>query len=261
MGRQLNDLVFGVPDVAALFQQTRGVAASRGAQVLLRLLVAPQSLGEWPWEMLVDPQRPDQFLTMARDVHVVRAGRARTYAVRSEPVEPPLNLLMVLSSPLTSGSGADETPFDLYEEKRALLAELEPLEDRGLLRIEVEDRPTMERLRARIGRQRRGFHLLHYLGHAQPNGLRLELPNRRGGLVTSASASPACCSRCPTCGSPSSPAARRPALPWTPTGSPGRDPCRSPTTACATRARWWSGCRRCCRSGPSGCSRGSSTRR
>ena len=30
VGRQLHDLVFGVPDVAALFQQTRGAAASRG---------------------------------------------------------------------------------------------------------------------------------------------------------------------------------------------------------------------------------------
>jgi hypothetical protein len=185
VGKQLHDLVFGVPDIAALFQQTRGAAATRGAQVLLRLLAAPLTLSQWPWETILDPQRPDQFLAMARDVHVVRAGRARTYAVRAEPLEPPLNLLMVMSSPLPEGSTADETPFDLYEEKRALLNELRPLEDRGLLRIEVEDRPTMERLRERIGRQQRGFHVLHYLGHAQPAGLRLERANGRGVLVPS----------------------------------------------------------------------------
>ncbi len=185
VGKQLHDLVFGVPDIAALFQQTRGAAATRGAQVLLRLLAAPLSLSRWPWETILDPQRPEQFLAMARDVHVVRAGRARTYAVRAEPLDPPLNLLMVMSSPLPEGSTAEETPFDLYEEKRALLTELRPLEDRGLLRIEVEDRPTMERLRERIGKQQRGFHVLHYLGHAQPAGLRLERANGRGVLVPS----------------------------------------------------------------------------
>ena len=174
---------------------------------------------------------------MARDVHVVRAGRARTYAVRSEPVEPPLNLLMIMSSPLREGSGSDEAPFDLYEEKRSLLAELRPLEEQGLLRIEVEDRPTMERLRERIGRQRRGFHLVHYLGHAQPAGLRLEQPNGRGTLVESARFAP-CCSRCRTSGSRCSPAARPLARTRTPARMSGPDRCRSPTIASATPARW-----------------------
>jgi hypothetical protein len=184
VGRQLTDLIFGVPDVDALFQQARGAAASAGEQLLVRVLVAPQEISTWPWELLIDPQRSEEYLTLARDVHVVRAGRSRTYPVRAEPVEPPLNLLMVMSSPLMSGSAETETPFDLYEEKRSLLTELHPLEERGLLRIEVEDRPTVEQLRSRIGRQRRGFHLLHYLGHAQPAGLKLELPNGLGRLVT-----------------------------------------------------------------------------
>jgi CHAT domain/Subtilase family len=184
VGRQLRDLVFGVPDIAALFQQARGAAGSAGRQVLLRVLVAPEEVSAWPWELIIDPQRPDQYLTLARDVHIVRAGRSRTYPVRAEPVEPPLNLLMVMSSPLSYGSADEETPFDLYEEKRSLLTELRPLEERGLLRVEIEDRPTVEGLRARIGRQRRGFHLLHYLGHAQPAGLKLEMSRGRGRLVT-----------------------------------------------------------------------------
>ena len=184
VGHQLSELIFGVPDVSSLFQQARGAAASAGEQLLLRLLVAPQEIGAWPWELLLDPQRPDQYLTLARDVHVVRAARSRTYPVRVQPVEPPLNLLMVMSSPLMSGSAEQESPFDLYEEKRSLLAELRPLVEKGLLRIEVEDRPTVERLHARIGRQQRGFHLLHYLGHAQPAGLKLELPNGLGDLIS-----------------------------------------------------------------------------
>jgi hypothetical protein len=55
-----------------------------------------------------------------------------------------------------------------------LLAELTPLVEAGLLRIDVEDRPTLENLRRRIGAQRRGYHLFHYLGHAEPDRLILE---------------------------------------------------------------------------------------
>jgi hypothetical protein len=186
VGEQLHDLAFGVPEIATLFQRTRGVAGSRGAQVLVRVLAAPQALSAWPWELLIDPHQTDGFLTMARDTHVVRAGRARTYPVRQAAIAPPLQLLLVLSSPLREGPTDTETPFDLYEEKRSLLGELAPLVERGLLRVEVEDRPSIERLRSRMGAERRGFHVLHYLGHAQPAGLKLEQRTGRGRIVPSA---------------------------------------------------------------------------
>lgn len=185
VGEQLRRLVFEVPEIAALFQQTRGVATSRGAQVLLRLLAAPASLSSWPWELLVDPQHDDGYLALARDTQVVRAGRARTYPVRLMPVAPPLQVLLVMSSPLRSGPNDEEAPFDLYAEKRALLGELEPLVQRGLLEVVVEDRPTLDRLRSRMVRQRRGFHIVHFIGHAQPAGLKLEAPTGRGRLVSS----------------------------------------------------------------------------
>lgn len=77
VGQALSDLIFGVPDVTALLQQARGAAGSVGAQLLVRVLAAPQQVSAWPWELLVDPQHPDRFLTLARDVHVVRSGRSR----------------------------------------------------------------------------------------------------------------------------------------------------------------------------------------
>jgi hypothetical protein len=183
IGAVLTRLVFGVPDVAALLQQARGAAAARGAQLLVRLLLAPEEISAWPWELLADPQQPDRFLALARDVQLVRSGRSRTYAARQAPIQPPLNLLLVMSSPVPS-PGDTDTPFDLYEEKRSLLAELQPLVERGLLRVEVEDRPSVERLRRRMAAERRGFHLFHYLGHAQPAGLRLEERYGRSRLVT-----------------------------------------------------------------------------
>ena len=185
IGAVLRDLVFGVPEIASLMEQTRGVAAARGAQLLVRLLAAPSDIAAWPWELLVDPQHPDRFLAMARDAHLVRTPRARTYPARQTPVAPPLQVLLVLSSPLLSGAGDEEAVFDLYGEKRALLAELRPLVERGLLLVEVEERPSVERLRSRMARQRNGFHVVHYLGHAQPTGLKLEDPQGRGRLVRS----------------------------------------------------------------------------
>lgn len=183
VGRALRDLVFGVPEIASLVEQTRGVAAGRGAQLLVRLLVAPSDIAAWPWELMVDPQHPQRFLALARDAHLVRTPRARTYPARQAPVTPPLHMLLVLSSPLRSGADNGEATFDLYGEKRALLAELRPLVERGLLAVEVEERPSVERLRSRMARQRHGFHVVHYLGHAQPTGLKLEDPQGRERLV------------------------------------------------------------------------------
>ena len=185
VGQVLTDLVFGVPDIVTLLQQSRGSARTTELSSSLRVLAAPQEVCAWPWELLLDPQRPDQFLAMARDVHVVRSGRSRTYPLRQTPIEPPLNLLLVMSSPLREGPEDSEAPFDLYAEKRSLLSELRPLVDRGLLRVVVEDRPSVERLRSRMGMQRRGFHLFHYLGHANPDGLKLEQGNGRGRLLPS----------------------------------------------------------------------------
>ncbi|MCU0635090.1 MAG: CHAT domain-containing protein [Gemmatimonadaceae bacterium] len=185
IGRVLRDLIFGIGEIESLFDQTRGVAARRGGPLLVRLLVAPGDVAAWPWELLVDPQHPDRFLALTRDVHLVRTARARTYPARSAPITPPLHLLLVLSSPLRGSPGESEAVFDLYEEKRALLAELRPLVDKGLLHVDVEERPSVDRLRSRMARKRHGYHMVHYLGHAQPAGLKLEDPLGRGRLVRS----------------------------------------------------------------------------
>ncbi|HEX5716650.1 MAG TPA: CHAT domain-containing protein, partial [Thermoanaerobaculia bacterium] len=178
LGRHLRELVFGEPTVLELFQATRGAAADRGKEILLRILASPH-LAVLPWELLPDPAHryvhsDRRFLTLAPDAHVVRLARGRTYPVRSQPLEPPLNLLVVLSSPIGRDPGDDSLAFDIYEEKRSLVAELQPLEDAGLLKVDIEDHPTLENLRRRIGSERRGYHLFHYLGHAQPDGLILE---------------------------------------------------------------------------------------
>ncbi len=178
--RALGQLVFGDPLVLELFQATRGAAADRGRELLVRILASPH-LAALPWELLPDPGKghvdssgEPSHLALAPDASIVRLARGRTYPVRTEVLEPPLNLLLLLSSPGARNPGDDELAFDIYEEKRSLLAELEPLVKAGLLCIDVEDQPTLQNLRRRIGAQRRGYHLFHYIGHAEPDLLILE---------------------------------------------------------------------------------------
>ena len=177
LSRILGDLVFGDPAVAQLFQATRGVAAERRRQVLFRIL-ASGHLAVLPWELLPDPAagRHDRwpYLALAPDTHLIRQARGRSYAMRTELLEAPLNLLLVLSSPIPNSDAEDWLSFDIFEVKRNLLSELETLERSGLLHVEVEDRPTTDNLRRRIGAQRSGFHLFHYVGHAYAEGLILE---------------------------------------------------------------------------------------
>ena len=178
LAQALGQLVFGEPSVLELFQATRGAAGDRGRELLVRILASPH-LAVLPWELLPDPaqrhtESDGRFLALAPDACVVRMARGRTYPVRAERLEPPLNLLVVLSSPSPRDFADDSLAFDIYEEKRRLLAELTPLVEEGLLRIDVEDRPTLENLRRKIGTQRRGYHLFHYLGHAEPDRLILE---------------------------------------------------------------------------------------
>jgi len=172
LGAALRDLIFGEPELLELFHRTRGAAADQGRQMLLRVLAAPSILGAVPWELLLDPSGgTHRYLTLAPDAHLVRAARSRTYPLRSEPLPPPLNLLLILSSPI---GAHDDLTFDLFEEKRNLLGELKRLEERGLLEIDVEEHPTLERLRRRIGSKRDGYHVVHYLGHATPADFLLE---------------------------------------------------------------------------------------
>jgi hypothetical protein len=173
------DLVFGDPMVRQLFQAARGVGADRGRQLLIRILTSPH-LATLPWELLPEPDAASsgpghRYLALAPDTHLVRLARGRSYPVRTALLEAPLNLLIVLSSPNPRDEDEEDwLSFDIFEVKRGLLEELEPLERAGLLRIDVEDHPTLENLRRRIGAQRRGYHLFHYVGHALPDTLILE---------------------------------------------------------------------------------------
>jgi CHAT domain/AAA ATPase domain/Subtilase family len=171
-GGQLRDLLFGIDEIASLFRRTRGAAAAQRRPIAVRLLAAPEHVAALPWELLLDPDDGVTPLVFAPDAHLVRVARDRRYPLRVDLIAPPLNVLLVLSNPATTS--VDEVPFDHYEEGRALMGELQPLVDRGVLSVDIEDRPSVENLRRRMGARERGYHVVHYLGHARPDALKLE---------------------------------------------------------------------------------------
>jgi hypothetical protein len=182
-GGQLRDLVFGVPEISLLFRRTRGAAYGASRPLLLRLLAAPEEVAALPWELLRDPDDPSTPLIFTPDAHLTRAARDRRYPLRLNPVTPPLHVLLILSNPNASGDGEDDAPFDHYEEGRSLVSELQDLIDRGAMVVDVENRPSIENLRRRIGARERGYHVIHYLGHARPDGLKLESRNGQPSWV------------------------------------------------------------------------------
>lgn len=180
-GNLLHNLVFGIPDVRALFQRTRGAASDHDRPLLIRILATPRAIASLPWELILDPEGPldpqdesSLYLTLAPDTHIVRLARVRTYPVETPLIPPPLKMLLILSSPVGAKDDSGDLQFDVYEEKRSLFTELTPLIETGLLQVDVEDRPTMENLRARIASRERGYHIIHYIGHATSEGLLLE---------------------------------------------------------------------------------------
>lgn len=182
----LGTLVFGEPMVLRLFHATRGVAADKGARLLVRVLASPH-MASLPWELLPDPEDGDQaapgrYLVLAPDVQVVRMARGRSYAARPRPLHTPINLLVVLSSPVFPADTEGRYDFDIFEVKRNLMNELAPMVRAGLLRMDVEDRPTVDNLRHRIASQQRGYHVFHYVGHALPD--RIVLEDRMGRAET-----------------------------------------------------------------------------
>ena len=177
LAKILGELVFGHPMLLQLFQATRGVAADRGRQLLVRILASPH-LAVLPWELLPDPaavQAAGATATWRWPRTLIWCGWRGAFLIRPAValLEAPLNMLLVLSSP-TARDYTEDLTFDIFEVKRGLLAELAPLEKLGLLHIDVEDRPTLDNLRRKIGAQRRGYHLFHYVGHALPDQLILE---------------------------------------------------------------------------------------
>lgn len=127
---------------------------NQSLRIRLRLSAAPE-LVDIPWEYLYDPST-NRFLALSVDTPLVRyldlPGRIVPLTVK-----PPLNVLVMISSP------TDVVQLDVEQEWRKLKSAVADLEQRQQLHLERLENATLDALQQRL---RRGdYHIFHFIGH------------------------------------------------------------------------------------------------
>ena len=150
-----------------------------GLRVRLHLTDTPE-LADLPWEYLHNPAL-NRFLSLSVETPLVRYLDLPE-RIRPLAVEPPLRLLVMLSSP------SDYRSLNVEEEWEKLKKALGDLQQRGLVVLERLEAATLSVLQKRL---RRGeCHIFHFIGHgafderAQDGVLVLEDSQGRGRPVS-----------------------------------------------------------------------------
>ncbi|HSK34529.1 MAG TPA: CHAT domain-containing protein, partial [Propionicimonas sp.] len=179
-GTALYDAVFA-GEVGTCFRRSLDAAeaAGKGLRLRLRLGNAPL-LADVPWEYLY-PAGLRKFLVLSRHTPVVRyLDLPREVAPLH--VEPPLNVLLVVSAP------TDLATLDVTTEVARIQQALAELEARNVVKVTTLETATLAELRRAL---RRGvFHVLHFIGHGGFNRvsgegmLAFEDDQRRAHLVS-----------------------------------------------------------------------------
>ncbi|HEX9076468.1 MAG TPA: CHAT domain-containing protein, partial [Anaerolineae bacterium] len=179
-GGRLYKAVFAGQILACLVRsQDEADRQKKGLRIRLNLSDAPE-LGRLPWEFLYD-ESLNRFLGVSKNTPIVRYLDLPEQ-IRSLEVEPPLQVLVMISSP------TDQPPLDVDGEWDRLHKAVGDLEKRGKLVLERMDKPTLSDLQDRL----RGgpVHILHFIGHgvfdetSKDGVLLFERENGRGDPVS-----------------------------------------------------------------------------
>jgi len=144
-------------DVYAAFLRSRDCALEEGNGLRVRLRIDVPEFHDYPWEFLYNTNL-NQFLALSRETPVVRYMEL-PYPVQPLIVQPPLKILVMISSP----DGFPKLQVD--EEWKRLNNALAPLARRGLVTLERLKKPTLSALQQHL---RRGeYHIFHFIGHGK----------------------------------------------------------------------------------------------
>jgi hypothetical protein len=155
-GERLFRAVF-TDDVYASFLRSRDTALEEEKGLRVRLRIDVPEFHDYPWEFLYNAHL-NQFLALSTDTPVVRYMEL-PYPVQPLIVQPPLKILVMISSP----EGFPQ--LNVEEEWRRLSNALAPLLRRGLVTLERLKNPTLSALQQYL---RRGeYHIFHFVGHGK----------------------------------------------------------------------------------------------
>ncbi|MGH7490846.1 MAG: AAA-like domain-containing protein, partial [bacterium] len=126
-----------------------------GLRLRLRLAEVPE-LANVPWEYLYYNSSFDRFLSLSIDTPIVR------YIDLPEPsrplaVKPPIRILAMISSPYNL------VQLDVEQEWEKLKQALQPLHERGLVKLERLEKASLSALQRHLRRDE--YHIFHYIGH------------------------------------------------------------------------------------------------
>ncbi len=155
VGQRLYQAVFGNAQAASLVQAWRSYAGKECQISIISDLPAALSL---PWELLHDGQH---FLALRADqpVSIVRTLPLKEQREQKATFAPPLRILLITSQP--EGTGF----VDPRGIARELFDELGDLMAAGAVELEFLRPPTLAALKARLRKQKRPIHTLHFDGH------------------------------------------------------------------------------------------------
>jgi hypothetical protein len=156
IGDQLFDALFSGP-VRSLLDRSMGMIHGRQRGLRIKLHIDPEDpslaqLASLPWEFLYRKETRD-FLNLSQFTPILRyLDVQRPYTPL--PLEPPLRILVVLSSP------TDCARLDLERERALIEASWAKLE---AVEVEFMERANILALQERLAE--RPYHVLHYMGH------------------------------------------------------------------------------------------------
>jgi hypothetical protein len=179
VGHRLFEAVFR-DDVQSSFRASLNEAERRGAGLRLRIRLDVPELADLPWELLYNPAQ-NRFFCLSPDTPLVRYMELPE-GVRHLTVKPPLNVLVMISSPLNLPQ------LDVADEWRKLNAAVSTLQPEGKVVLDRLEEPTLAALQRRLRRD--SYHIFHFIGHggfvegAQDGALALEDDQRNMRLVS-----------------------------------------------------------------------------
>lgn len=125
------------------------------------LLALPDSLAELPWELLYNPQCVDDqgFLALRRPFARLSDEVAESSPL---PIEPPLRVLLLLSSPPVLG---ESTSIDVESIRANVEEAVYEMRKAGFLHLLIEDLVTLRQVEHHLVHFRP--HIIHYIGHGE----------------------------------------------------------------------------------------------
>lgn len=155
-GESIFDAVFA-GDVYTCFAMSREWAREQGRGLRIRLHIEVAEFHDYPWELMYN-SKTKQFLALSNDTPIVRYFEL-PFPEHPLMVETPINILVMIASP----EGFPD--LNVEEEWNKLESSFAPLIERGHVRLERLERPTLGELQKALRRDQ--FHIFHFIGHGK----------------------------------------------------------------------------------------------